>query len=281
MKTKYLMAAALVFTMACGDDDSETPAPTTQEYALNFEGVVGDETFDCGSTYTMGENEVTFTEFKFYVSDVSLVTADGDLVEAALVDDGIWSNGSVALVDFEDATGACSNGTAETKTTVDVEAPAGDYTGVRFTVGVPFEENHQDVAVADSPLNLAQMFWNWNGGYKFVRIDGSASDGTDTGGFKLHIGSTMCMMPEGSEEVSGCMNPNRAEIALDGFDPASSTIKLDLADLLADVDMTPVDDEAFNCQAMPAHTACGDIFPRLGLDFGDATAGAQSSFTVE
>ncbi len=52
-----------------------------------------------------------------------------------------------------------------------------------------------------------------NAGYKFVLIDGRVDDGTNTGGFKLHIGSTMCEMPEGSEEVSGCMNPNRAEIA--------------------------------------------------------------------
>ena len=50
-------------------------------------------------------------------------------------------------------------------------APRASYSGVRFTMGVPFELNHGDPTVAPSPLNITAMFWNWQGGYKFLKAD--------------------------------------------------------------------------------------------------------------
>jgi len=78
------------------------------------------------------------------------------------------------------------------------ELTEGDYTTLRFNVGVDPSVNHNDpseLPEADvlSPQNPS-MNWNWQGGYRFVRIDGridsdasgDVSDEDDA--FEMHVG---------------------------------------------------------------------------------------------
>ena len=146
----------------------------TKEVTINFEAWVGDRKFTCGESYDQvgtSESTVTPTDFRFYVSDVALVDEDGNAVPLKLEQDGKWQYQNVVLLDFEDGTGACDNGTAETRTMVVGTLPEGDYDSLQFTLGVPKKLNHQDAAIAPSPLNLTSMWWNWQGGYKFLRVD--------------------------------------------------------------------------------------------------------------
>lgn len=141
---------------------------------IQFQGMVGDEMFSCSASYPeLGASgtAAAFTDFRFYVSEVALIDESGNVVPVALEQDGMWQHESVALLDFEDQTGACSNGTPEMRTEVVGTVPSGNYTGVMFTLGVPFALNHDDATLAPSPLNLTAMWWNWQGGYKFARID--------------------------------------------------------------------------------------------------------------
>src|SRR5690606_37806949 len=128
---------------------------------------------------------------------VRLIDDGGNEVAVTLTDDDLWQDDSVALLDFEDASMGCAaNGTTETNSTVVGTVPEGTYTGVVFELGVPFEKNHQDVAAADAPLSVGAMFWVWQGGFKFVRIDMIDADGmAPDNGWNLHLGSTGCMSP--------------------------------------------------------------------------------------
>ncbi len=146
----------------------------TQEVTINFAGWIGNEEFACGQSYEqVGTSQATVTpvDFRFYVSDLALVDEDGNAVPIELEQDNKWQYQNVALIDFEDRTGACDNGTAETRTTVVGRVPEGDYQNLQFTLGVPKNLNHEDAAVASSPLNLTSLWWNWQGGYKFLRAD--------------------------------------------------------------------------------------------------------------
>ena len=40
--------------------------------------------------------------------------------------------------------GTCAGGTTATNTSIRGTYPAGSYTGIKFTVGVPFDLNHLD-----------------------------------------------------------------------------------------------------------------------------------------
>lgn len=244
---------------------------------LHFEALVNGGRFACDGAYTLGSmnTPATISDLKLYVSEVALIRADGTEDPVTLDDDGMWQNGSVALLDFEDGTGNCQNGTAPTRTFLTGTAEAGEHVGVAFTVGVPFEENHQDVAVAGAPLNLTSMFWNWQGGYKFLRLDGMA-DGA--AGWRVHLGSTGCEM-NGDMEVTSCANPNRVRVTL-AEHALADLVALDIDALLADTDLTPdAEGSSAICMSAPDHAPCVQIFDKLGLPFmGAGGDNAQSVF---
>lgn len=148
-------------------------AAETQPVTIRFAAKVGEQRFSCGSSYELGSSKVkmTPTDFRFYVSNLSLVNAAGKTVPLSLTQDGKWQFQDVALLDFEDKTAACANGTVETRDQIVGTVPVGEYRGLRFNLGVPFELNHADSTLAASPLNLTSLWWNWRAGYKFLRID--------------------------------------------------------------------------------------------------------------
>ncbi len=257
-----------------------------RDIEINFAAAVGSESFTCGGIYEeMGTTGTTLrlADFRFYVSNVRLLTPAGDEVALDLEQDGLWQRDDLALLDFETGSPGCPVGNEPMNTSVRGTAPAGVYTGVRFDMGIPFDMNHGDAERAESPLNLTSMFWNWNGGYKFIRVDGFAGPVDGAISYNLHLGSTGCNggappIPPSEE----CVNPNRPEITLNGFNPDTNVIVADLAAVLADADLEHNQMEtAPGCQSQPFDMDCVTVFPKLGLAFGETPAEPQKLFRVE
>ncbi len=272
-------AGLLLASTGCGEDAGSPDDPNAQTRAvtLNFAGVIGDQAFGCGQSYEgIGATSSTLTlqDFRLYISDVRLVAADGSEVPVALDQETPFQTEDLALLDFEDGSGGCESGTAEINTRITGEVPEGDYTGLRFVLGVPFDLNHGDAALAPSPLNLSSMFWSWNGGYKFLRVDARSAGLPD--GLRLHLGSSGCDM-NGDGAVTGCANPNRPEVTLAAFDVDADTVKVDIAALLAgsDIDANAADTPP-GCMSTLEDADCGPIFESLGLG-----AGPQTFFSVQ
>ena len=145
-----------------------------QPVNISFAGEFAGQAFDCSSQY-LGTGatgaQVTVSEFKVYVSRVRMIDDAGREHAVVLDDDGLWQQQNVALLDFENGEGNCTNGTPQTNSSISGMVAAGQYSGVAFDVGVPFEMNHVDPTLAASPMNLTSMFWNWRGGYRFIRVD--------------------------------------------------------------------------------------------------------------
>jgi uncharacterized repeat protein (TIGR04052 family) len=257
----------------CGGGDPVT---------LRFDGLVGSEPAQCGGMYGgigTTATDVELSDFRLYVHDVRLVTEDGREVPVTIDADGVFQSEGVALLDFEDGTAGCENGTTQMNDTITgtVDNP-GPFTGVRFRVGVPFEDNHADATTAPSPLNLTSMFWGWNGGYKFFRVDGRSTG--QPGGFKVHLGSTGCD-GDARGNVTTCANPNVPEIELTGFDPETSRIAVDLAALLSASDLDTDAGGMPGCMSAPDDPDCATIFDGLGLPFGGTASSGQQLFRVE
>lgn len=263
-----------------------------QEVTIQFGAKVGSTAFDCAATYPglgTANTEVSFSDFRFYVTNVRLLEAGtGTEVPVVLTEDGLWQHTAdlappdqgVALLDFEDGTGTCLNGTSETNAAVVGTVPPGDYDGIKFVLGVPYELNHADVATAPSPLNLSAMFWNWNGGYKFMRVDSKPTALPDP--FNMHLGSTMCTGDPELGEVVTCANPNRPEIELTPFDPSTNEIVFDYAALVENSDVSVNLMGAPGCQSMPTDTDCVEPFAAIGIDHSDGSLlGTQAVFRVE
>jgi uncharacterized repeat protein (TIGR04052 family) len=255
----------------------------TQPVAIHFKGVVGAEDFACGRSYKdIGVTKSTIRpiDFRFYIHNVRLLDEKGKPVPVELTQDDKWQFDDLALIDFEDATGACGNGTPETNTAVVGTVPAGHrYSGLQFTVGVPFDKNHTDLTAMPSPLNLTALAWVWNAGRKFMRVE-VASTGKPRG-YMLHLGSTGCTPNQTKITVpTSCVHPNRVEVSLAGFDPVNDRVAVDLAELLkdADVDGKP-EQKAGGCMSSPGDPDCAPLFAALGLPrTGSETTHPQTVF---
>jgi uncharacterized repeat protein (TIGR04052 family) len=191
------------------------PTLAQQEVILNFAAEVGGSPFACGEQYSgMGTTAATITptDFRLYLSALALLDADGKAVPLTLEQDGIWQYQDVALLDFEDGSGPCQNGNTPTNLSIRGTVPAADYKGVQFTLGLPFELNHADNLLAASPLNLSAMFWNWQGGYRFFKVDITAAGSSDMAA-GMHMGQGMRMgqgMHMGGQGMGGRMQQNAA-----------------------------------------------------------------------
>jgi uncharacterized repeat protein (TIGR04052 family) len=254
------------------------------EPKIQFAGNVGAVPFDCAETYMLGTppTEIELTDYRLYVHDVRLVDGAGEETPLALTPSAFVHADGVALLDFEDKTGACGNGTVERNTElVGAMVPDVGYTGIRFKVGVPAMLNHADAAVADSPLNLTAMFWSWAEGYKFARIDARGVGMMPTP-FFLHIGATGCMGDPTMMEAVTCTNPNIAEVSLDGFDFKTQKVVVDYAAVVADIDFANPGGGAPGCMSGVDDVDCEPIFAGFGLvlDTGLPTDG-QTLFRVE
>lgn len=192
-----------------------------QAVNLNFEALANGQTLVTGSNITADSRTVQFRDFRLYISEVKLVKADGTTVDVTLSTDNVWQSNGVALVDLE------TTQTTETNTKVTGTAPAGSYTGVQFSVGVPEALNHLDRTNQAAPLNNGAMYWSWTGGYKHSKIE-FTYNGTDW--TSLHVGSTTC---SGAPNYGNCSKKFRASIQLTGqFNSNNQKVSFDVDKLL-------------------------------------------------
>lgn len=190
IKTGILAFAAVALMASCTkkegcmdpnalnyDPEAETDCcceySTEFDMMLHLHNYVGPTTLATGGAYGVYGVDVQFDLVKFYVSNVRLVEADGDEVASdayLLVEPGTMMYDAGAF-------------------------PEGNYTKIRFDVGIDSVTNHADPSVypVNDPLGpqFPPMHWSWDAGYIFVRIDAQADqdmDGTFETPFEMHIG---------------------------------------------------------------------------------------------
>jgi len=275
-----LSIALLCSVVLAAPAAAQTPSAVKIRFAMTAAGApvtCTSKVTEVGTT----KSTVSIIDARLYVSRVRLVKADGGEVPVTLTQDGLWQLDDVALLDFEDATGGCANGTEQTRDVIEGTAPAGQYTGVRFDVGLPFEKNHRDQTLQPSPLNLSRLFWSWNAGYKFMRLDIKSTG--QPRGWLVHLGSTACT-PTGSPSTVpvSCANRNVVTVDLPGFSAARDVVEMDFLALFAasNVD-TNTDKTALGCMSGGSDPECHGLFGQLGLAIADKPAGSQQVFRVK
>jgi hypothetical protein len=175
-------------------------------------------------------------------------------------------------------------------------------------MGVPFGVNHADPLQQPSPLNLTALFWVWNAGHKFARIE-FASTGAPRG-FMVHLGSTGCSPHDTRLTIpTSCLAPNRVEVNLPSFDISKDAVIADLAALLQNTNVDSDQNIAAEATAMggekaregmkmasrgadsgmgmmmgpgcmsgPNDANCAGLFLNFGLPFGSKPASGQRFF---
>ena len=197
----------------------------------------------------------------FYVAGLRLVTARGDAVPVRLDEKPTQSQAEgVALVVWSGDCAQSANVAAKSaevcNSVVTGQVPSARYQALGFELGVPFERNHANPLTAPAPLNVASMFWTWQTGYKFLRLD----LGTD---WSFHLGSTGCIAESAVRPPESCRQPNRATIRLPAAAAFEGVVVVDLARLLTGLDTALAE----NCvEAYGKRGECRQLLTRLGID---------------
>ena len=184
---------ALLATAACGGRASPicTADPAPPEGAVLIDLAVdaraGSEPFAMGKALTSAAgNSFTVSTLRFYLSHLRLVNEQGNVVPAVLAEaDGTPLEYGVALVDYTDPASE----------TLHLLVPPGRYKSMTLSIGVPEHcddgglLNHENAAEQNAPLDVdTDMYWGWDPGYVFLKIEGrtEAADGTKS--FVFHVG---------------------------------------------------------------------------------------------
>lgn len=282
--TKHTIALLLPLTLAaCGDDAARL------DITLPVRATVAGAPVDCTTTYTdLGTSGASarLADARLFLSQPQLRDATGAWIDLEL-DETAFQHGPVALLDFEDATGACADsGTPETNTTITGSIPDGDYDALRVHIGVPFDLNHVDNTTAPAPLNVPGMFWIWQGGYKFVRVDWLVDQGA-VPRWNIHIGSTGCVSSAPTEApTETCARPNTSTVEITGMNLQTDTLDIDLAALVANADLIGnTTDTPPGCMSSATEPDdCTPVFSALGMNFDDGqcqdTCAGQTTLSI-
>jgi uncharacterized repeat protein (TIGR04052 family) len=232
----------------------------------------------CGTAINnLGSGAVSaqLKDLRFYISNVKLLTADGTEVPLTLAANDDWNltagADSVSLIDLEDGTGSCAGGTAATNSSIRGTVPAGNYVGVKMTMGVPFALNHTDYATATKPMDVQALAWSWQSGRKFAKIevtDPAGATGTWTAKtFNMHLGSTGCTGNPATGTTASCSTPNRMDVKIASFNSGTQKIALDVQALLAGTNITVNQAGAAGCMSGGTDPECLNVFNALAIDW--------------
>lgn len=283
----YFFALALVNAglSACSSGGGEFENSEEQSFSVSFTAFLGDPSQNpelvqfkqdsCSKNQTYSnigsmQSQYQINDLRFYISHPTILLDNNTEVDWAL-DDSLWQNKDLALIDLED----CSNPATNVQISGKAFVPeTGGVKGFCFSLGLPFGFNHNQFATAQPPLNFTSLYLNRRDGYRSLRLDGVSNPNVDGGvNFNVHLASMSCDS-DGPDipPVSECPHPNQPRICIADFDFATQQVALRVDRILVDTDVgqdeaTEADPLKKGCMPSQADASCRTVIPRLGLDF--------------
>ena len=151
-----LIISSFTIFYSCNKDEDKGISTVN----LDFEFDYSEESFEANTVYDYSLGyKLKFERFRLYIANVQFVDSDGNTQDGPEI---------IYVDEFS------------TDNRVSFEIPGGDYSKIKFAIGVPQNLNGTDnpgfdaaLFSADHPLSLDNgMYWTWNTGYRFNLIDG-------------------------------------------------------------------------------------------------------------
>lgn len=179
MKNIFLLViASILLLTACKKDTPEYNPSVKGDLSVEFDNVAGSADLQLNTgTYTNGSNQsFKVTKLKYYVSNFKLTNVDGS-------DYTVPQSESYFLID---------ESVAGSRVPV-IRVPEGEYRTLSFVIGIDSLRNTADVSQRTGVLDVSgaatDMYWSWNSGYIFLKLEGTSPVITTMGGvFQLHVG---------------------------------------------------------------------------------------------
>jgi hypothetical protein len=171
--TKLILSLLAIATLALSSCKKESTTPSDIDpnkkgkMGLHFDNRAGSADLILNSqTYlnALGQ-DLNISKFNYYISNIKLINKDGTTFTYPKNDSYFLikeSNDSTQDIELENV-------------------PEGDYTGIVFTIGIDSLKNvsslseREKTPVLDPSTGGADMYWGWNTGYIFVKMEGISS----------------------------------------------------------------------------------------------------------
>lgn len=184
MKTiKHILLIGVTILVLVACKKNEIPAPDNKnigELSIEFDNIVGNKTLQLNTANYLNASGETFSLslIQYYVSNLKFTNTQG--AEYVVPQDS-----SYFLILSDDRNSRFAK----------VNVPEGDYKSVTFTLGVdsirstmPVEQR-QGVLDPTGGHDGAGMYWGWNSGYIFFKMEGTSPAVTSADNkFRYHIG---------------------------------------------------------------------------------------------
>lgn len=180
----YLLLPVLAFVfstslLTCTDDPVPLP---TGSIKVSFDNVVGSKDLKLNSdTYINADGEdFTVSTLNYYISNIKLIAAAGNNFT-------VPQDSSYFLI---------REGNVDSQQITINNVPARNYTGIEFVIGIDSLRSVSDISrrkgILDKdsgPTNEEAMYWDWNPGYIFLKLEGTSDSATSSNNrFYYHIG---------------------------------------------------------------------------------------------
>ena len=180
-----IIVAFAIFIFCCTSCKRNTEfAPNEGEKGtinLEFDNIAGSQNFAFNTNYTNAQGEQFKVDMlRYFISNVTLKTSDGNTYTVPqdqsyfLIDEALTTSQTIKLLNI----------------------PAGDYSELSFVIGVDSLRNTMDISRRTGALDIATtasgMYWTWNSGYIFFKMEGTSESAPLEGSekrFRYHIGS--------------------------------------------------------------------------------------------
>ena len=170
-----ILSIVILFASCKKDEVFQYNSNLKGSLTVEFDNIAGAADLQLNTgLYTNASGE-TFkvTKLKYYVSNFVLTTSDNTIVK-------VPQDSCYFLIDESNA--------ASHKPALTV--PEGEYKTLTFMVGVDSIRSTQDISqrigVLDPTTAGGDMYWGWNSGYIFLKLEGSLSSSAKN--FMYHIG---------------------------------------------------------------------------------------------
>lgn len=175
--TAVFFSASLI--SSCTDDPVPLPKGSI---SVKFDNVVGskDLKFNSETYVNAAGEEFTVSALNYYISNIKFIAAGGNYYT-------VPQDSSYFLI---------REGNVDSQEITINNVPARNYTGIEFVIGIDSLRSVSDISkrkgILDKdsgPTNQEAMYWDWNPGYIFLKLEGSSDSATSSNSkFYYHIG---------------------------------------------------------------------------------------------
>ncbi|MFN3315777.1 MAG: MbnP family protein [Raineya sp.] len=176
---KYIVWILSIWVVVSCKPASQNQVGENGTLAIELQHFFGDKTLKIGDSYTNSSNETfTLTKLDYFISNIALEKQDGSFY-AIPQDESYFliklSEGAKPIISLKNI-------------------PLGEYKGIRFLLGVDSLRNTMEPARRTGDLDVGGraegMYWVWNTGYIFLKMEGNSNVVPDEQDkkFIFHIG---------------------------------------------------------------------------------------------